>query len=161
MNDDRIVPFGGTNYRIGRLDPFVQFHVARRLAPILANLGTALKEAAPLLQSKQATGGTPEEAAASKDAEDFDALAVAIGPIAETLAKMSDEDVDYILHKCLAVCQRDIGGGKWAPVQLRGGTRLMFEDIDLPTLMGLTINTIQDNLSSFFPTGPQSSAAAK
>jgi hypothetical protein len=158
MSEDRIVKLGDNNYKIGRLDTFTQFHIARRLAPLLANLGAAMKDAAPMLEDKfkqQESKGTESDEASAA------ALSVAVGPIADTLSKMSDDDVDYILHKCLAVCQREIAPNRFAPVQLRNGTRLMFEDIDMPVLLGLTINTIQDNLSSFFPTGQQTSAVAK
>jgi hypothetical protein len=158
MSEDRIVKLGDNNYKIGHLDTFAQFHIARRLAPLLANLGAALKEAGPALEDKSKQEESKDQA--SEDAG-LEALSVAVGPIAETLSRMPEADVDYILHKCLAVCQREISPNRFAPVQLRNGTRLMFEDIDMSVLLGLTINTIQDNLSSFFPTGPQTSAVAK
>jgi hypothetical protein len=159
ITEERIVNLGDINYKIGRLDTFTQFHIARRLAPLLANLGQALKEAAPLLEKGKPAEGAEKEK--EEEEVDYDALSVAMGPIADTLAKMSDADVNYILHSCLAVCQREIAPGRYSPVQLRNGTRLMFEDIEMPVMVGLAINTIQDSLSSFFPTGPQTSAATK
>jgi hypothetical protein len=128
-----IVEINGQSYRIGRLDAKKQFHVARRLAPLLAGLGGALK---------------PE-------AKGFAEL---VSPIAEALAKMSDEDTDYVLDTCLMVVQRQQGEG-WQNVMVKGGG-LMFQDIDLPTMLRLAVAVIQQNLGSFFPGGPSTLTAA-
>jgi hypothetical protein len=56
---------------------------------------------------------------------------------------MSDEDVDYVLKKCLTVCQKH-NGSNWAPLMRNGN--LMFDDLDLATLMQLSMEVVQDNL---------------
>jgi hypothetical protein len=118
------IEVNGNVYRIGRMDARKQFHVSRRLAPLLAGLGGAIS-------------GKKADAAAT------------FQPIAEALAQMSDEDTDYILDNCLAVVSRQ-QGNQFAPVMARGGS-MMFEDIDLPTMMQLTIAVIRENLGGFFP----------
>lgn len=114
-------------YRIGTMDARKQFHVARRLAPVLAGLS----------ESAGKSGG---------------GLAKQIMPIAEALSKMSDEDVDYVLDTCLAVCQRAQGGGQFASVCASNGG-LMFQDIDMPQMIQLTVAVIQGNMSGFFGAG--------
>jgi hypothetical protein len=123
----------GVNYRCGRMDAKKQFHVARRLAPLLAGLGGAIKG----------------------DAAGFTEL---ISPIADALSKMSDKDTDYVIDTCLLVVQRRQGDA-WQSVTARDGS-LMFDDIDLPALLQLTVAVIQQNLGSFFPAGPSTSTAA-
>lgn len=126
---------GGQQYRIGRLDAKKQFHVARRLAPLLAGLGGALQG-----ESK--------------------GFAELVAPIAYALSKMSDEDTDYVIDTCLAVIQRQ-SNNQWASVMVRNGG-LMFQDIDMAQMLQLTVAVIQGNLGNFFPAGssPTSQAAA-
>lgn len=118
------IEVNGNVYRIGRMDARKQFHVSRRLAPLLAGIGGAIS---------------------GKKAD----VTATFQPIAEALAQMSDEDTDYILDNCLAVVSRQ-QGNQFAPVMARGGN-MMFEDIDLPTMMQLTISVIRENLGGFFP----------
>jgi hypothetical protein len=121
MND--IVEVGGQKYRIGRIDARKQFHVARRLAPLLAGMS-----------------GVPDKSAG---------FAAFLGPLTDALSSMSDEDVDYVLDVCLGVCQRIQPNGHPAPVMVRGG--LMFEDIDMGQMIQLAVKVIQENLGGFFP----------
>jgi hypothetical protein len=140
------VSLEGVDYRTGRLDVFDQFHIARRLAPLLATLGSKAKDLKEM--AKPVTGEEP------KSGENIEALDAVLEPLAKCIAEMSDEDLNYIIHTCLAVCTRKQPTG-WAPVQSKGSRKLLFQDIGLPTLMGLTINTIQENMASFFPTEPR------
>lgn len=124
MND--IVEVGGQKYRIGRIDARKQFHVARRLAPLLAGMG---------------------ESALADKAGGFAAM---VGPLTTALSSMSDEDVDYVLDACLYVCQRIQPNGQGAPVIARSGG-MMFEDIDMGQMIQLAVKVIQENLGGFFP----------
>jgi hypothetical protein len=120
-----IVEVGGQKYRIGRIDARKQFHVARRLAPLLAGMGSV-----------------PDKSAG---------FAAFLGPLTDALSGMSDQDVDYVLDVCLGVCQRMQPNGHPAPVMVRGG--LMFEDIDMGQMIQLAVKVIQENLGGFFPAG--------
>lgn len=121
-----MIEVGGQQYRIGRLDAKKQFHVARRLAPLLAGLGGALQG----------------------ESKGFTQL---VTPIAEALSKMSDEDTDYVIDTCLAVVQRQ-SNNQWASVMVRNGG-LMFQDIDMAQMLQLTVAVVQGNLGNFFPAG--------
>jgi hypothetical protein len=122
MND--IVEVGGHQYRVGRIDARKQFHVARRLAPLLAGMSSV-----------------PDKSAG---------FAAFLGPLTDALSGMSDEDVDYVLDTCLGVCQRIQTNGQGAPVIARGGS-LMFEDMDMGQMIQLAVKVIQENLGGFFP----------
>jgi hypothetical protein len=115
----------GNNYRTGRLSAMQQFHVARRVAPALTGLVCAL-------------GGSGTQ-------EDF---AKSLGPLANAVAQMPDADAEYVLGTCLAVVSRQTDPTTWAPIWREG--RLVFDDIDLKTMMQLAAKVIQDNLGNIF-----------
>jgi hypothetical protein len=122
---------GGNEYRVGKLDAFKQFHVARRLAPALLALGTA---AAGVF-------------AAARTAAAGDDLA-ALGPFVGVISQMSDTDSQYILLVCLGVCHRRQGNA-WAPVVSASGG-MLFDDIDLPTMIQVAVAVIRENIGNFF-----------
>lgn len=142
------VEFKGVQYRIGTLDCFKQFHVARRLAPLLASLAKASAEVPASIKEAPDT----EE----NSAKWFETIS---GPLVDAFATMSDETADYITQTCLAVVQRDAGKGTWAPVLVR--QKLMYQDIDMATMVGLTIAVVQDNLAGFFSSGLATSPEAR
>lgn len=128
------ITIGSATYRIGKMDTFTQFHLARKLAPILLGLG-------------QAALGNIVSTTEAKPTQEEWALK-ALEPILATLGRMDKTDVDYILNTCLSVVYRLQDGPRWAPVQQQGA--LMFQDISLPTLMRLVTETVKENLSGFF-----------
>jgi hypothetical protein len=145
---DRHETIKGHSYSIGKLNVFEQFHVARRLGPMLSDIIAAFVSAPNLF-----AGGGDE------DAKALEVLEIATGPLSNSLAKMSNADADYILHACLSVCQRKQTSG-YAKVFVSGGG-MMFQDIQLDTLLGLTFFALQENLAGFFPTGQPTSGAQK
>lgn len=119
-------PVAGHNYRASKMDALRQFHVVRRLAPLLAGFGNL---------SELRTMG-------------LDELLSNIGPGLDALAEMPDKDADYVIHGCLSVVQREHEGG-WAPVFARGV--LMFQDIELPEMLQLVGKVLEADLKGFFP----------
>lgn len=117
----------GHEYRIGKLDAFKQLHIARRLAPLMAGMVKAFS---------------------ASDGED--ALDLAAVPIAEAIAQMSDADVEYVTKTCLRAVKR-IDSGK--ALDMMVGEDLRYQDIDLATMLQLTVAVVKDNLGSFFLTG--------
>ncbi|HET6804876.1 MAG TPA: hypothetical protein VFH59_05465 [Frateuria sp.] len=114
----------GQQYRAAKLDAFKQFHVSRRLAPVLSGLA-----------------GTVEDGAA-----DFSAF---LQPIAEAVARMSDADCDFILDACLASVQRQ-QGTSWSFIYAGAKQALMFDDIDMAVMLQIAAKVIQENLGGFF-----------
>jgi hypothetical protein len=142
------IEIGGIRYRVNKMNVFDQAHVARKVAPVVFSMGRGYSTAiAKLPQSINGNGSTDEFDDAAPDqieeAQQNEVLFESLAPIADVLAKMSDEDVNYVLKKCLNVCLRH-NGSNWTP--LMRGDNLMFEDLDLATLMQLTMEVVQDNL---------------
>lgn len=116
----------GKNYSSSPLDVFIQFHITRRLAPIIGSL--------VMLRSAMLR---PEDMMPS---------------LVEGLQKMSDTDSEYIIHNCLAVTQREIEGGNgWGPIFSASSKRMMYADVDMLVMLMITWNVLQDNLGDFMP----------
>lgn len=121
----------GNTYKAGKLDAFKQFHVARRIAPVLSGLGVFIEVAK------------------------VDPLA-AVGPVAEAIGKMTDADSEYVIYTCLGVVQRKQPGVNlgWGPVTSSGG--MMYDDIDMAVMLQLVWHVLQVNLAGFLNALPDS-----
>jgi Phage tail assembly chaperone protein, TAC len=133
------VELGGIRYQVNKMNVFDQAHVARKVAPIVFGMGRGYSQALSNLGGNGALPINGEDPEPAQNTVMFDAML----PIAEILAAMTDEDVNYVLKKCLAVCQR-FNGQQFVPM-MRGGN-LMFEDLELTTLIQLTMEVVTDNL---------------
>lgn len=117
----------GHTYRVGKLDARAQFHIVRRLAPVLGEL-------APALQGGK--GG-------------LDTLP----PIATAVAKISDADADYCIFGLLKVVSRKQPNGLgWGPVSTEN--LLMYDDIGMTQMLKLAWEALTFNMSGFFAALP-------
>lgn len=132
------IEISGQKYRAEKMAPRQQFHLLRRLTPLMTSIGGA---AMGLLDETK-----PKE-------EVFADIAACIGPMAEQLASMSDETVDYVLDACLTHVQRyEPSGETWHPIyvpQPRGAIR-MYQDLDGAGELRLCGEVIRVNLTGFF-----------
>jgi hypothetical protein len=142
----------GSTYRIQKMDVMRQFHVARRLAPVLSGVIDALK----------AGGLDPVKLAAMPDTTakmDIDPFAM-VEPLGKVLAHISDEDSEYIIGVCLScVTRAQAGGTGYAPVWVAKGG-LMFADMQLPEMLQLVWKVLESNLMGFFSGRDSPSSAA-
>ena len=113
----------GNEYQIGSLNAFDHLHVVRKLAPAL-----------PLVE------GLVAERNAGKD---MTMLTVFV------ISKLSDEDSDYVISKCLSAVSRKQSSG-YAKLMANGA--LMFNDLDVTDMLKLTAQVIVENLGDFFRT---------
>ena len=113
---------GGHAYRAGKMPLMEKFHVSRRLAPVLAGM---------VKTGEVEAGGTGAMAA-----------------IADAVAKMPQEDADYVVSQCLAAAEIR-QGDRWTAVSRNG--RVMFDFIDLPDMMRIVMGVLTENLGAFFP----------
>lgn len=128
-------------YRAAKLSVFDQLKVSRKLLPVLAGVVGDLQQ----LRDVSEAG----EGAIAKSLESL------LPKIAQVAADMSDEDVNAILHPCLAVVSRRHEKG-WTPV-FRSG-ELMFDDIGLMALLQIAGRVVGDSLGNFLPAAPAKSA---
>ena len=134
-----IIPIGGHDYSIGRLNALDQLHVSRKIAPIVPNIMPILTEVAKGdLEKVIASIETDENA----ELAGLEPLAKALEPFMEAIAKIPEEDVNYVIYKCLSVVKRN------GSVVCRGES-IMFDDLDMNHLLPLTVAVIRTNLGNF------------
>jgi len=141
---------GGQTYRAGILDVKRQFHVTRRLSPLL--VGLLESGIMDRVKAQKKEGMKPEDL--------FALLAeVDLGPLLKSvttgLSTLPEEDVDYVLNACMRVVERKQITGGWAP--LMRGDLLMFEDLDMQVMLQIVWQVLEHSLSGFFGGLPQGS----
>lgn len=136
----------GVEYRAAKLSVFDQLKVSRKVLPLITKIVSDVDLLKNTLKEKK-----PDSDAIFKTIE------TVLPKIADVLAEMSDESVNAILHPCLAVVSRKSSVGNWTPVF--SGGELMFDDIDLFTMLGITARVIGDNLGNFFHALPTTETA--
>lgn len=120
----------GNQYSVGKLGAMSQFHIARRIAPVLMAAGGVMPAIANVLSGKL-------------DANAF----LALVPLAHVLAGMGDADSEYVLSECMKACQRRQGDG-WQRVTASTGA-FLFDDIDMTVMVQLAVAVIKSNLGNF------------
>ena len=127
----------GIKYRTAKLDVFQQLKVSRKLLPVLAGLVSEFST----LKAQAVAGNSGA------------VLENILPKIADTLAALPDEDVNAVIHPCLGVVSRQ-HLKSWTPVFNQGA--LMFDDIDLFTMLQLVARVVADSLGNFLKELPAS-----
>ncbi|HCI6398687.1 TPA: hypothetical protein NPO79_004267 [Klebsiella pneumoniae] len=127
----------GINYRTAKLDVFQQLKVSRKLLPVLAGLVSEFST----LKAQAAAGNSGA------------VLESVLPKIADTLAALPDEDVNAVIYPCLSVVNRQHQKG-WVKVFDQGA--LMFDDIDLFTMLQLVARVVADSMGNFLKELPAS-----
>lgn len=125
---------GEKQFRTSKLDAFSQFHVSRKLAPIIPTL-------IPVFV-KIARDGV--------ELTDIASYAEILAPFADGLAAMSNEDSEYVLSTCMSVVKRKtVGNDNWAVVWSNSARACMFDDMDLGDIIQIVLKVVQDSLGNF------------
>lgn len=127
----------GVMYATRKMAAITQFHVMRKLAPVVESIGNI---------SDLAKGDI-----------------AAVAPLIRAIGAMPEDDCNYIFAKCLAVVSRgnvSPAGTTWTPIWSENANRLMYDDMDLSTMLQLTGRVIQESLANFMPALPSSSFVA-
>lgn len=122
----------GNEYLVEPLAARKQFHILRRLTPILAGLAGA------------AQGG---------GADNVEAILSKIG---DGLSSLNDEDADYCFFGLLSSVKRKQVGAGWIDVVVENN--VMFSDLKMQILLQLVVKSFQANFNDFFSCLPQSIA---
>jgi len=141
---ERDFEIGGRKFKLSKIDAFKQFHVVRRLGPVLADLMPAMKDAAKL-----------KDEASMSEAEKFDMIAKIVAPVMMGLSKLTDADAELVMHGLLSSVEVQQAAGNWAKVST--GSMLMIQDLELPMLIQIAGKAFAFNLAGFFSVLPQQS----
>lgn len=113
---------------IGRLTARQQFHVARRLAPVIAAI-------------VRADGVTTENVMNS------------LSDVAVALSDIKDADADYIMDTCMGVVKyRDSTAN--TDFTLLVNKNMRYDWVDLPMMLRLTSAVVKENLAGFMSAVP-------
>jgi len=98
----------GVKYRSGVMDCMTEFHVTRRLSPVISSFRG-------MLDHKLEDG---------------------ISVITDVLAKMSNEDAEFIISSCMSVVEREETGGRgWAKAWSSTAGKPMYDDINMGVMI--------------------------
>lgn len=141
---DRDFAIGNQNFKLSKIDAFKQFHVVRRITPILAELLPTMKNVSDVKALETM----------SNDAK-LEKMAAFVGPIMQGLSKLSDADADFVLLGLLASVEVQQEPAKnWARIAQNG--MMMIQDFELPALLQIAGRAFMFNLSGFFGALPRS-----
>ncbi len=145
------IEVNGHTYRIGKLDAMTQFHITRRLGLLLQGADKLNKELMNIFIKMES--GEETNSSSDLSQEDVHGMANAVSILAEGFAEMPDKDANYIILGCLGTVQRKQDSGGWADVA--PNRRIMFQDIDMYTMIRLVYETLKGFLGDFFGVLPK------
>jgi hypothetical protein len=134
---------GGQRFKLSKISAFKQFHIVRRVAPILADLLPAMKSV---------KGVSDSNLTEDQKLERFAEIAT---PLMNGLSKLSDADSELVLFGLLSAVEMQQPTKNWAFVA--SGSMLMIQNLELPVLLQLAGRAFMYNLSGFFAGLPHKS----
>lgn len=124
---------GGKEYRADKLNAIQQFHVGRKIAPLIPPLIPVF------LKVSGMKGGLKDN---------LSSIAEVLQPFADGLASLPDKDAEFVFSTCLSVVRRR-QGEHLAPVWSASANTLMFDDLDIGSIIPIVVRVIQANLGPF------------
>lgn len=138
---ERDFKIGTREFKLNKIDPFKQFHVVRRLGPILGDIIPVATKLQKMMKNTT-----------MNDEQQFEAIAQIAGPVLGGFAKLSDADSEFILKNlCSAVEIHQQGA--WGFIVR--GDNFMIQDLELPVLLQVAGRSFIYNLTGFFAIAPQ------
>jgi len=126
------------------MDAMKQFHIVRRLAPLLSGVKDAD------IQGMMIDISPAAEASPDQVERQSAAMIDLLGRLTVAVSSMSDQESEYIIGGCLSFCQRRVPGGLgWTPVWNAQAKRPQFDDIELPQLMQIVGRVLGYNVGGF------------
>lgn len=140
---DNSFTIGARQFKLRKIHAMKQYHIVRRIAPILAEFLPVIQDIVKLSKDK----GDVNEA------QKFEQIALLAAPLLRGLSKLSDKDSDHVLYGLLTAVEMQQDGMGWA--RLSTGEQLMFDDLSLPILLQAAGRSFLYNLSDFFDVLPR------
>jgi len=122
---------GENDFRVRKLNAIDQLHVFRRLQPLLVPIHAAIKA------RKVASLGQPGAM-----------LTDMVMEASKELATLSDEQLDYVMMKCLGTVEIKSPKGEFLPMVFKG--TLVYQQIELPQLLQIVWSVLLENFAPFF-----------
>lgn len=144
---ERDFEIGGRKFKLNRIDALKQFHLVRRLGPILGDILPVAQKLSKLKTDK-----------VSQD-EAFEAIVNTGGvtKIMEGFSNLSDEDANKVLIGLCSSVEMQQEHGNWARVAV--ADQLAFHDLELPVILQIAGRAFVYNIAGFFPSALPASRA--
>lgn len=133
---DNSFSIGERNFKLSKMNAMKQYHVVRRIAPILSEMLPAMQ------------GMAKADFNTMSEDDKLDATAKIAEPIMRGLSKLSDKDSEMVLFSLLACAEIQQSSGNWA--KICNGEILMFQDLELPILLQIAGRAFMFNMAGFF-----------
>lgn len=146
--NERDFQAGGREFKLSKIDPFKQFHIVRRLGPLLGDI-------IPVAQSIKGLKDDSEQ----NEEEKLETIAMLAKPLMEGFSKLSDADADVVLLGLLSAVEIKQSTGNWA--RIVRDKNIMIQDLELPILLQAAGKAFAYNLAGFFAIAPQASHGGK
>lgn len=134
---DNSFSIGERQFKLSKINAMKQYHIVRRIAPILGEMLPAMKDIAKAHESKSMT-----------EDEKLDQAVRFAGPIMNGLSKLSDKDSEVVLYGLLAAVEIKQAEGNWAKIVQND--QLMFDNLDLPLMLQAAGRSFMYNMAGFF-----------
>ncbi len=132
---------GSQKFQLSKINAVKQFHIVRRIGPILADLLPAMKDIQRVAKVEMS------------ESDKLDEFAKIAAPLMMGLSKLSDVDADRVLYGLLSSVEAQQATGNWARVAT--DSMLMLQDLELPILLQVAGRAFAYNLSGFFGALPR------
>lgn len=134
------------NYKFNKLNAITQFHIVRRIAPVAGELITVLSNSKTFKKMK--SDGLDK---INMDKIDFDEIAKELSPVLNAIAKLPDDDVEYVVNKLLSGVSRQVSNQGGYQKIITNDNVIMFEDIkeNLGLMFSLAGKSFAQNLGGF------------
>jgi len=134
---DNSFSIGDRAFKVSKINAMKQYHIVRRIAPILSEMLPAMKDIAKIKSSTEM----------SQD-DQLDQAAKIAGPIMMGLSKLSDKDSEFVLYALLSAVEIRQAEGNYAFIVR--DSMLMFENLELPILLQAAGRSFMYNMAGFF-----------
>jgi hypothetical protein len=134
----------GKEFRFDKLTAMQQFHVSRKIAPLIPPL-------LPVFQKmrEDAAEAAEDGEEGPKPLEDIGTLGPLLQPFADGLAEMSDEASEYVFNTCLGAV-RYRHGENWIQMwSTTGKVAMVIELNDASLLIRIVMRVITESLAPF------------
>ncbi len=140
---ERDFTIGSREFKLSKINALLQYHLIRRLSPILSDLMPAMKEMSKIQDKKELT-----------EEDQFDLMAKFAEPVLSGFSKLSDVDSEKVLIGLLTAVEiKQSEHGNWAKIS--NGTQIMFMDLELPILLQAAGRAFMFNMKGFFSDLPR------
>jgi hypothetical protein len=142
MTSDREFEINGRKFKLNKISAIKQFHLTRRLGPILGKLLENLPKFKAVAEKKELS-----------ESERLDQFAALSSPLMDGISKLPDAEAEFVFYGLLSCVDMQQTTQNWMRVST--DTMIMVQDLELPALLQIAGRAFMFNIAGFFSGLPQ------